>query len=233
MGARTTDCLHDLPTSLDDPLGPHLAWPVPPHRLLMHPTARYSLQATDWLDGYLARRMRLQSVLGSYLDPLGDKMLICSVALALAYKGLVPGWVAAVVVGRDVALVVGAGLQRWRALGWRTDVTAREFLGTQPPPAVSMAVGGRDCGSGAGGGGVEGDPPGRARDPGVPLMQPLLISKANTVMQLALLGGCMGRAWVEWPDPVSLHVLEVATAGTTVASCLAYAHKFMRKTVAV
>ena len=33
--------------------------------------------ATDWLDGHLARRMGLQSVLGSYLDPLGDKMLIC------------------------------------------------------------------------------------------------------------------------------------------------------------
>ncbi len=33
--------------------------------------------ATDWLDGYLARRWRLQSVLGSYLDPLGDKVLIC------------------------------------------------------------------------------------------------------------------------------------------------------------
>lgn len=32
------------------------------------------VQATDWLDGYLARHMGLQSVLGSYLDPLGDKV---------------------------------------------------------------------------------------------------------------------------------------------------------------
>ena len=50
-------------------------------------------QATDWLDGYLARRMRLQSVMGSYLDPLGDKMLICSVALALAYKARTVQWI--------------------------------------------------------------------------------------------------------------------------------------------
>lgn len=40
--------------------------------------------ASDWLDGYVARRWAQQSVLGSYLDPLADKVLICSTAGALA-----------------------------------------------------------------------------------------------------------------------------------------------------
>ncbi|KAK7860278.1 cardiolipin synthase (cmp-forming) [Quercus suber] len=39
--------------------------------------------ASDWLDGYMARKMRINSVVGSYLDPLADKVLIGSVALAM------------------------------------------------------------------------------------------------------------------------------------------------------
>ena len=66
-----------------------------------------------------------------------------------------------------------------------------------------------------------------AADPGVPFMRPLLISKVNTVFQITLLSGCMGRAWVEWPDPESLVALEVVTAGTTAASCAAYAYRFV------
>ncbi|KAA8515490.1 hypothetical protein F0562_018899 [Nyssa sinensis] len=44
--------------------------------------------ATDWLDGYVARKMRINSVIGSYLDPLADKVLIGCVALAMVNKGL-------------------------------------------------------------------------------------------------------------------------------------------------
>ena len=36
---------------------------------------------SDWLDGYVARRMRLTSVAGTYLDPLGDKIFVASVAV--------------------------------------------------------------------------------------------------------------------------------------------------------
>ncbi|KAL0353244.1 UNVERIFIED_CONTAM: Cardiolipin synthase (CMP-forming), mitochondrial [Sesamum angustifolium] len=44
--------------------------------------------ATDWLDGYVARKMKINSVVGSYLDPLADKVLIGFVALAMVDKGL-------------------------------------------------------------------------------------------------------------------------------------------------
>ena len=43
---------------------------------------------SDWLDGYVARRFDQQSTLGSYLDPLADKALICSVVAALGIQVL-------------------------------------------------------------------------------------------------------------------------------------------------
>lgn len=161
-------------------------------------------------------------------------------------QGLIPIWFASVVVGRDAALVTGAAVQRWRSLGWSRSVSLREFLRTIPPgsagatghPSSSPGLspsGGADEEKGTGnsqgcigeGKGTNSSQGHRAVvDPGVPLMQPLLISKANTVLQIALLAGCMGRAWVQWPEPEALAALEVATAGTTAASCIAYAHKF-------
>ncbi|KAL6183826.1 hypothetical protein ACLB2K_045236 [Fragaria x ananassa] len=44
--------------------------------------------ASDWWDGYVARRMRINSVVDSYLDPLADKVLIGCVALAMVHKDL-------------------------------------------------------------------------------------------------------------------------------------------------
>ncbi|KAI6704267.1 hypothetical protein NL676_013403 [Syzygium grande] len=46
--------------------------------------------ATDWLDGYVARKMNINSVVGSYLDPLADKVLIGCVALAMVINDLLP-----------------------------------------------------------------------------------------------------------------------------------------------
>ncbi|KAK9823164.1 hypothetical protein WJX72_000769 [[Myrmecia] bisecta] len=59
---------------------------------------------SDWLDGYIARKLGQGSVLGSYLDPLADKVLVCSVVGALAYQGSLPMPLAALIIGRDVIL---------------------------------------------------------------------------------------------------------------------------------
>src|SRR4051812_27945944 len=60
---------------------------------------------TDWLDGYLARRMNLSSALGRILDPLVDKVWICGAYIFLlpADAGLVP-WMATLVVGRELII---------------------------------------------------------------------------------------------------------------------------------
>lgn len=64
---------------------------------------------TDGLDGYLARRYKLQTELGAYLDPLADKSLMVAVYVTLAILKLLPVWLAIIVVTRDV-LIVGAVL---------------------------------------------------------------------------------------------------------------------------
>jgi cardiolipin synthase len=63
---------------------------------------------SDGLDGFLAKHYHWQSRLGSYLDPLADKLLLVSSFLSLAWLGLLPVWLVVVVVLRDVVILAGA-----------------------------------------------------------------------------------------------------------------------------
>ncbi len=63
---------------------------------------------SDGLDGYLAKRFNWRTRLGGLLDPVADKLLLVSVFLTLAWLGLAPLWLAAVVIGRDLVIVSGA-----------------------------------------------------------------------------------------------------------------------------
>lgn len=59
---------------------------------------------TDWLDGFLARRWHQTSRLGQMLDPVADRLYILVTILGLAIRGIVPWWLVAVLVARDVVL---------------------------------------------------------------------------------------------------------------------------------
>jgi cardiolipin synthase (CMP-forming) len=63
---------------------------------------------SDWFDGFLARRFGWTSRIGGLLDPLADKLLFVSVFAALAWSGLVPDWLFAIVLLRDLVIVSGA-----------------------------------------------------------------------------------------------------------------------------
>ncbi|MBA2427182.1 MAG: CDP-alcohol phosphatidyltransferase family protein [Actinobacteria bacterium] len=63
--------------------------------------------STDWLDGYLARRMDAVSELGRLLDPVADRIFIAALAVALVGAGELPLAVAAALVARDALLVGG------------------------------------------------------------------------------------------------------------------------------
>ena len=63
---------------------------------------------SDGLDGYLAVRFGWTTRLGGLLDPAADKLLITGLFITLAYTGDIPVWLAAVVILRDVVIVLGA-----------------------------------------------------------------------------------------------------------------------------
>jgi cardiolipin synthase len=63
---------------------------------------------TDGLDGFLAKRCGWTSEIGKILDPLADKILLVSVFIILAALEIVPVWLAATAVLRDVTITVGA-----------------------------------------------------------------------------------------------------------------------------
>ncbi len=64
---------------------------------------------TDFLDGVLARRLNQVSRLGQLLDPAADRLFIFATLVGLAVRGIVPWWLVAIIVGRDV-LLLAAGI---------------------------------------------------------------------------------------------------------------------------
>lgn len=71
---------------------------------------------TDWLDGAIARALRQYSRLGSLLDPLADRCYIAATLLALALRSIIPWWLVAVLVAREIMLLGIMPLLRRRGL---------------------------------------------------------------------------------------------------------------------
>jgi cardiolipin synthase len=62
---------------------------------------------SDAVDGYLAKRFDWQTELGSYLDPIADKLLVVSMFIAFGVSGALPSWLVIAVVSRDILIVAG------------------------------------------------------------------------------------------------------------------------------
>lgn len=94
---------------------------------------------TDWLDGYLARRLGQTSALGEFLDPVADKLMV-AVALVLLVQSDPHWWLAipsAVIIGREIAI---SGLREWMAeFGKRTRVRVA-FVGKVKTAAQITAI---------------------------------------------------------------------------------------------
>jgi cardiolipin synthase len=62
---------------------------------------------SDALDGFIARYFNQRTILGAYLDPIADKILLSSAFIGLAVLSIIPGWLAVIVMSREVLIFTG------------------------------------------------------------------------------------------------------------------------------
>ena len=92
---------------------------------------------TDWLDGYLARKLNQTSAFGAFLDPVADKFLVCASLLVLVDLGRVDVIVALLIIGREIAI---SSLREWMALIGAAKSVAVNLLGKLKTALQMVAI---------------------------------------------------------------------------------------------
>lgn len=93
--------------------------------------------ATDWLDGYLARRLNQVSSFGAFLDPVADKILVCASVLVLVHLGRADVFVALIIIGREIAI---SALREWMAQIGASKSVAVHMIGKLKTVAQMVAI---------------------------------------------------------------------------------------------
>lgn len=92
---------------------------------------------TDWLDGYLARKLGQTSAFGAFLDPVADKLIVAAALIVLVGLGRAEAWIAAVIIGREIAI---SALREWMAQLGRSRGVAVNMLGKIKTVAQMVAI---------------------------------------------------------------------------------------------
>jgi cardiolipin synthase (CMP-forming) len=92
---------------------------------------------TDWLDGYLARKLNQTSSFGAFLDPVADKFLVCASLLVLVHLKRADVFVALIIIGREIAI---SALREWMAQIGASRSVAVHMLGKLKTTAQMVAI---------------------------------------------------------------------------------------------
>jgi len=93
--------------------------------------------ATDWLDGYLARKLNQTSSFGAFLDPVADKFLVCASLLVLVHLQRADVFVALIIIGREIAI---SALREWMAQIGASKSVAVHMLGKLKTTVQMVAI---------------------------------------------------------------------------------------------
>jgi CDP-diacylglycerol--glycerol-3-phosphate 3-phosphatidyltransferase len=93
--------------------------------------------ATDWLDGYLARKLNQASSFGAFLDPVADKFLVCATLLVLVHLQRADVFVALIIIGREIAI---SALREWMAQIGASRSVAVHMLGKVKTTVQMIAI---------------------------------------------------------------------------------------------
>ncbi len=101
-------------------------------------SALFGLAAlTDWLDGYLARRLGQTSAFGAFLDPVADKLMVAAALIVLVQLGRADAIVAAIIIGREITI---SALREWMARIGASRSVAVSMLGKIKTVAQMVAI---------------------------------------------------------------------------------------------
>jgi cardiolipin synthase len=94
------------------------------------------IAATDWIDGFLARKLDQVTELGKFLDPLADRIAVVVAVVAGLVSGVLPEWFAIALIFRELVIGIGA------IYGWRNGVTKLDvrFLGKAATLALYVSI---------------------------------------------------------------------------------------------
>ena len=93
--------------------------------------------ATDWLDGFLARKLNQASAFGAFLDPVADKFLVCASLLVLVHLQRADVFVALIIIGREIAI---SALREWMAQIGASKSVAVHMIGKVKTTVQMMAI---------------------------------------------------------------------------------------------
>jgi len=93
--------------------------------------------ATDWLDGFLARKLNQTSSFGAFLDPVADKFLVCACVLVLVHLGRADVFVALIIIGREIAI---SALREWMAQIGASKSVAVHMIGKLKTVSQMVAI---------------------------------------------------------------------------------------------
>jgi CDP-diacylglycerol--glycerol-3-phosphate 3-phosphatidyltransferase/cardiolipin synthase len=92
---------------------------------------------TDWLDGFLARRLGATSAFGAFLDPVADKLMVAAALILLVELGRAEAYLAIIIIGREIAI---SALREWMAQLGRSRKTSVAFIGKVKTVAQMTAL---------------------------------------------------------------------------------------------
>jgi CDP-diacylglycerol--glycerol-3-phosphate 3-phosphatidyltransferase len=92
---------------------------------------------TDWLDGYLARKLNQASSFGAFLDPVADKFLVCACVLVLVHLNRADVFVGLIIIGREIAI---SALREWMAQIGATRSVAVHMIGKVKTVVQMVAI---------------------------------------------------------------------------------------------
>ena len=120
------------------PLLPPEPLPLPePLRNLIATVMFVVFALTDWLDGWLARKLNQSSAFGAFLDPVADKILVCASLLVLVHLQRVDVLIALIIIGREIAI---SSLREWMAQIGASRSVAVHMLGKLKTTVQMVAI---------------------------------------------------------------------------------------------